>query len=185
MTSEGLSRATWQARTHYRVLQQWLSEQSMETLRARHEEAELIFRRVGITFAVYGDDDGTERTIPFDIVPRVFPSEQWRRLKAGLIQRVHALNLFLQDVYHDQKILKAGIVPADQVLGNTSYRKAMQGVHVPLNIYAHIAGIDLVRATHGPDDLAFHCSGEHLVMTIGPSEHQRAAKAGGPWWFNT
>ena len=169
MTSEGLSYANGQARTHYRVLQQWLSEQSMETLRARHEEAELIFRRVGITFAVYGDDDGTERTIPFDIVPRVFPSEQWRRLKAGLIQRVHALNLFLQDVYHDQKILKAGIVPADQVLGNTSYRKAMQGVHVPLNIYAHIAGIDLVRATHGPDEGQFFVLEDNLRVPSGVS----------------
>lgn len=169
MATEGLSYTHGQARTHYRVLQKWLSEQSMETLRARHEEAELIFRRVGITFAVYGDDDGTERTIPFDIVPRVFPNEQWRHLKAGLIQRVRALNLFLQDVYHDQKILKAGIVPAEEVLANTSYRKAMQGVHVPLNIYAHIAGIDLVRATHGPDEGQFFVLEDNLRVPSGVS----------------
>jgi len=169
MAADGLSYTHGQARTHYQVLQQWLSEQSMETLRARHEEAELIFRRVGITFAVYGDDDGTERTIPFDIVPRVFPNDQWRHLKAGLIQRVQALNLFLQDVYHDQKILKAGIVPADQVLRNTSYRKAMQGVHVPLNIYAHIAGIDLVRATHGPDEGQFFVLEDNLRVPSGVS----------------
>ncbi|HEY7803029.1 MAG TPA: circularly permuted type 2 ATP-grasp protein [Orrella sp.] len=156
-------------RLHYRQLQTWLSDQNMETLRARHEEAELIFRRVGITFAVYGDDDGTERTIPFDIVPRVFPAEEWRHLKAGLIQRVQALNMFLQDVYHDQKILKSGIVPADQVLGNTSYRRAMHGIDIPLNIYAHIAGIDLVRATHGDQAGQFFVLEDNLRVPSGVS----------------
>lgn len=157
---------TW---AHYRQLQSWLRDQNMETLRARHEEAELIFRRVGITFAVYGDDDGTERTIPFDIVPRVFPGHEWRRLQAGLIQRVQALNLFLQDVYHDQNILKAGIVPAEQVLNNTSYRTAMQGIRVPLDIYAHIAGIDLVRATHGEQAGEFFVLEDNLRVPSGVS----------------
>ena len=154
---------------HYRQLQHWLRDQDMETLRARHEEAELIFRRVGITFAVYGDDDGTERTIPFDIMPRVFPGHEWQRLQAGLKQRVQALNLFLQDVYHDQKILKAGIVPAEQVLANTSYRLAMQGIDVPLDIYAHIAGIDLVRATHGDEAGEFFVLEDNLRVPSGVS----------------
>jgi uncharacterized circularly permuted ATP-grasp superfamily protein len=137
------------ARQHYQKIQHWLSGQTIETLRARHAEAEMVFRRVGITFAVYGDDDGTERTIPFDIVPRIFPAHEWDKLQRGLKQRVQALNLFLHDVYHEQKILQAGIVPAEQVLNNTQYRRAMQNVDVSLGVYAHIAGIDLVRANHG------------------------------------
>ena len=137
------------ARAHYRGFAQWLAQQPEHLLQTRRDEAELIFRRVGITFAVYGDSDGTERTIPFDIVPRIFPAAEWSRLERGLKQRVQALNMFLHDVYHEQHILKAGLVPAEQVLNNAQYRPQMQGVHVPHNIYAHIAGIDIVRANHG------------------------------------
>ena len=136
-------------REHYQSFAQWLAQQPEQLIAARREEAELIFRRVGITFAVYGDTDGTERTIPFDIVPRIFPSAEWDRLERGLRQRVQALNMFLHDVYHDQHILKAGIIPAEQVLNNAQYRPQMKGVKVPLGIYAHIAGIDIVRANHG------------------------------------
>jgi len=136
-------------RGHYQSFVQWLAQQPEQLITARREEAELIFRRVGITFAVYGDTDGTERTIPFDIVPRIFPAAEWDRLERGLRQRVHALNMFLDDVYHDQHILKAGIIPAEQVLNNAQYRPQMKGVKVPLGIYAHIAGIDIVRANHG------------------------------------
>lgn len=157
------------ARDHYRRIQQWLANQTTQALQARHEEAELIFRRVGITFAVYGDDDGTERTIPFDIVPRIFPADDWSKLQTGLIQRVQALNLFLQDVYHDQKILKAGVVPAEQVLANTQYRQAMAGVKVALDIYAHIAGIDLVRANHDGQEGAFFVLEDNLRVPSGVS----------------
>lgn len=136
-------------RGHYQSFAQWLGQQPEQLIAARREEAELIFRRVGITFAVYGDTDGTERTIPFDIVPRIFPATEWDRLERGLRQRVQALNMFLHDVYHDQHILKAGIIPAEQVLNNAQYRPQMKGVKVPLGIYAHIAGIDIVRANHG------------------------------------
>lgn len=136
-------------RTHYRGFAQWLANQPGERIDARREEAELIFRRVGITFAIYGDTDGTERTIPFDIVPRIFPAAEWARLEQGLRQRVQALNMFLHDVYHEQRILKAGVIPTEQVLHNAQYRVQMQGVKVPSNIYAHIAGIDIVRANHG------------------------------------
>ncbi|HRH15762.1 MAG TPA: circularly permuted type 2 ATP-grasp protein, partial [Azonexus sp.] len=100
-------------------------------------------------FAVYGEEAGKERLIPFDIIPRIIPGTEWRVLEAGLRQRVTALNMFLHDVYHDQKILKAGIVPAGQVLNNAQFRPVMQGVDVPGGIYAHIAGVDIVRAGAG------------------------------------
>ena len=158
-----------QVRPHYTKLQQWLGSQEKDYLRARHEEAELLFKRVGITFAVYGDSDGTERTIPFDIVPRIFPSQEWQRLQAGLEQRVKALNLFLHDVYHAQNILKAGVIPAEQVLNNSQYRPEMQGVNVPLDVYAHIAGIDIVRATHGSDEGEFFVLEDNLRVPSGVS----------------
>ncbi|AWB34815.1 circularly permuted type 2 ATP-grasp protein [Orrella marina] len=158
-------------RPHYRHLQQWLQSQEMDYLQGRHEEAELLFKRVGITFAVYGDGEGgnTERTIPFDIVPRIFPTDEWKRLQKGLEQRVQALNMFLYDVYHDHRILKAGVIPSGQVLGNSQYRPEMQGVDVPLDVYAHIAGIDIVRATHGEDEGAFFVLEDNLRVPSGVS----------------
>ena len=156
-------------RPHYAGFAQWLAQQPEHTLKARREEAELIFRRVGITFAVYGDTDGTERTIPFDIVPRIFPAHEWSALERGLKQRVQALNMFLHDVYHDQHILKAGIVPREQVMNNAQYRPQMQGVDVPLDIYAHIAGIDIVRANHGEDTGAFFVLEDNLRVPSGVS----------------
>ncbi len=110
----------------------------------KSREAELLFRRVGITFNVYGEEAGAERLIPFDVVPRVLAAAEWKRLSEGAIQRVRALNAFLNDLYHDQEIIKAGIVPAS-ILTNEMYRPEMQGVDVPGGIYAHIAGIDIVR----------------------------------------
>jgi uncharacterized circularly permuted ATP-grasp superfamily protein len=104
---------------------------------------------VGITFAVYGDDAGTERLIPFDLIPRVIPSKEWTTLQKGLIQRVQALNMFIHDVYHKQSIIKAGVVPAEQIFLNAQYRPQMQGVDVAGNNYCHIAGVDIVRAGQG------------------------------------
>ena len=137
------------SRPHYRDFEAWLSEQSAETIERKRAEADLIFRRVGITFAVYGDDAGTERTIPFDVIPRVIPSREWAALEAGLRQRVKALNMFLHDIYHEQTIVAAGVIPEEQVLRNAQYRPEMRGVSVPSDIYAHIAGIDVVRAGEG------------------------------------
>ena len=137
-------------REPYRPYARWLAEQPGDVMRQRREEAELIFRRVGITFAVYGakdeDGSGTERLIPFDLIPRIIPAAEWRELRRGLVQRVTALNRFIHDVYHGQEILKAGVVPAEQVLRNAQYRPEMAGVDVPGGIYSHIAGIDIVRA---------------------------------------
>jgi uncharacterized circularly permuted ATP-grasp superfamily protein len=112
-------------------------------MRDRRDEAEMIFRRVGITFAVYGDKDGgegTERLIPFDQIPRVIPAHEWRELERGLRQRVTALNRFIHDVYHGQEILRAGVVPAEQVTRNAQFRKEMIGVDVPGGVYSHVAG---------------------------------------------
>ena len=102
-------------REHYREFERWLAEQSQDTMRNKRAEADLVFRRVGITFAVYGEKDeegsGTERLIPFDVVPRVIPAAEWRQLEAGLRQRVRALNLYIHDVYHDQQIVQGGTHP--------------------------------------------------------------------------
>ncbi len=136
-------------RPHYRGFCAWLEQTTADQIAQKREEAERAFHRVGITFAVYGEDAGTERLIPFDIVPRIIHAEEWRMLEDGLKQRVKALNLFLHDIYHDHDILKAGVIPADRVLGNSQYRREMQGMDVPGGIYAHIAGVDLVRAGEG------------------------------------
>ena len=136
-------------RGHCRDYWSWLEAQSRERLTQKRSEADALFHRVGITFAVYGEHSGSERLIPFDIVPRILPAEEWTLLEAGLAQRVRALNAFIADVYHGQEILRAGVVPAQRVLCNAQYRPEMQGVAVPGGIYAHIAGIDVVRDGSG------------------------------------
>ena len=136
-------------RPHCRDYWRWLEAQSEEYLAQKRSEADALFHRVGITFAVYGENSGTERLIPFDIGPRIIPAEDWARLEAGLAQRVRALNTFIGDIYHEQRILRAGVIPAERVLCNAQYRPEMQGVDVPGGIYAHIAGIDVVRDASG------------------------------------
>ncbi len=108
-------------RQHYGTFHTWLGNQSQALMSLKRAEADLIFRRVGITFAVYGDDLGAERTIPFDQVPRIFTAKEWADLETGLRQRVTALNHFIHDVYHDEAIIKAGIIPAEQVFNNAQY----------------------------------------------------------------
>jgi uncharacterized circularly permuted ATP-grasp superfamily protein len=139
MKPEGRHRAV------YSHIQKWLNEAPREVLASRRAQAEMMFRRIGITFAVYGDKEASERLIPFDLIPRMISRSEWNRLERGLIQRVQALNLFLTDIYNQQDILKAGIIPADIVLANPHYRPLMSGWHVPHDIYVHIAGIDIVR----------------------------------------
>ncbi|AOY99337.1 hypothetical protein BKK81_08720 [Cupriavidus sp. USMAHM13] len=140
-------------RPHYRQFADWLARQSEATMANKRAEADLIFRRVGITFAVYGDKDetnsGTERTIPFDVIPRIFPASEWAVLERGLRQRVAALNRFIHDIYHGQDIIRAGVIPPDQIYNNAQYRPEMLGIAVPQDIYAHVAGIDVVRAGEG------------------------------------
>ena len=131
-------------RSHYAGFERWKSAREAGFLESKKAEADHLFRQVGITFSVYGDDVGTERLIPFDLVPRIIPASHWARLEKGLAQRVQALNLFLKDVYGRGDILRAGIIPANRVLGNAQFRKEMLELDVPSGIYAMIAGIDLV-----------------------------------------
>jgi uncharacterized circularly permuted ATP-grasp superfamily protein len=141
--------STASTREHYREFATWLGQQAPERIERKRAEADLLFRRVGITFAVYGDDAGTERLIPFDIIPRIIPAAEWSHLQKGLVQRVTALNMFIHDIYHGQNIIKAGIIPAEQIYKNAQYRPEMQGISVASDIYAHIAGVDIVRAGEG------------------------------------
>ena len=160
-------------RGHYQAYAEWLDRQPADTMRKRREEAEMIFRRVGITFAVYGAKDeegaGTERLIPFDLIPRIIPADEWATLEKGLVQRVSVLNRFLHDVYHDQDIIKAGIVPAEQILGNAQFRKEMMGVYVPHRIYSHIAGVDIVRARNAQGEGEYYVLEDNLRVPSGVS----------------
>jgi len=160
-------------RAHYKVYAEWLSAQSESLMLARREEAEMIFRRVGITFAVYGDKDesgsGTERLIPFDLIPRIIPAHEWQSMERGLVQRVTALNRFIHDVYHDQEIIKAGIIPAEQILKNAQFRPEMMGVDVPHQIYSHISGIDIVRAPNSQGEGEYYVLEDNLRVPSGVS----------------
>ncbi len=137
-------------RDAYKGLSQWLQWTPTDHLRSKRQEADILFRRLGITFAVYGEGGDPERLIPFDIIPRVLAAQEWQKMETGLAQRVKALNMFLNDIYHGQDIIRAGVVPEKLVLNNKSYLPEMQGVDVPGGVYSHIAGIDMVRV--GEDD---------------------------------
>jgi uncharacterized circularly permuted ATP-grasp superfamily protein len=171
-------------RSHYGAFHTWLRNQSQALMSLKRAEADLIFRRVGITFAVYGDDLGAERTIPFDQVPRIFTAKEWADLESGLRQRVTALNHFIHDVYHDEAIIKAGIIPAEQIFNNAQYRPEMRHVEVPRNIYAQIAGIDIVRAGEGefyvlednlrvPSGVSYMVEDRKMMMRLFPDLFQR------------
>lgn len=137
------------ARPHAARFFDWFQKQGAEALASGRRDADLLFRRVGITFNVYGDQEGAERLIPFDLIPRILTAAEWATLERGLAQRVNALNAFLQDVYHDQRIIQAKVVPADLIHQNAQYRPELHGVNLPHNVWAHISGIDIVRAGEG------------------------------------
>ncbi len=133
-------------RAAYARLKRWLDEAPSDLIDARRSQAELFFRRIGITFAVYGDNEATERLIPFDIIPRVLTKPEWAIIERGLAQRVTALNAFLSDIYGAQECIKAGVIPADLVYRNPHYRLEMMRLRVRrTHVYVHIAGIDVVR----------------------------------------
>jgi uncharacterized circularly permuted ATP-grasp superfamily protein len=121
-------------RPAYRRVAQWLAEAPADLLDARRRQAELFFRRIGITFAVYGEAESTERLIPFDIIPRILGRAEWVALEKGLVQRVEALNAFLADIYGPREILKAGIIPQDLVLQNPHFRLEMIGLVPPRGV---------------------------------------------------
>jgi uncharacterized circularly permuted ATP-grasp superfamily protein len=132
-------------RPAYADFAELLDDLSIESLVTKQAAAEELFRRLGITFAVYGEGGSTERLIPFDLIPRILGGAEWELVQRGCVQRVKAINIFLYDIYHDQEIIKAGLVPPEFVLLNPAYRPEMHGVEPPNRVYAHIAGIDLVR----------------------------------------
>jgi uncharacterized circularly permuted ATP-grasp superfamily protein len=141
-------------RPHYEAFHEWLEQTPPARIAQNRHAADLLFHRVGITFAVYGEASGTERLIPFDIVPHIIPGAEWEKLAKGLRQRIDALNRFLHDVYHGQEILRAGRIPADEVLNNAQFRREMIGIEVPGDVYAHISGVDIVK----------HADGEYYVL---------------------
>jgi uncharacterized circularly permuted ATP-grasp superfamily protein len=154
-----------ESREAYRVLQDWLQAAPPGLLDHRREEAELFFRRVGITFAVYGETEAEERLIPFDIIPRIISGKEWVHVAQGLEQRVKALNLFLKDIYGPREILRAGIIPPELVYLNPYYRPQMHGLAVQNHIYVQVAGIDLVRV----DDKDFYVLEDNLRTPSGVS----------------
>jgi uncharacterized circularly permuted ATP-grasp superfamily protein len=139
-------------RAPYARLSKWLSETDPEYLASRRAQAELLFRRIGITFAVYGAQEAAERLIPFDILPRLISRAEWAALEKGLAQRVKAINVFLADIYGGGEILKGGVIPQELIYRNPAYRPEMAGRRVPHDVYVHIAGVDIVRT----DDEGFY-----------------------------
>lgn len=137
------------ARAHYRYIYERLQELPAAELQNRQQAADLSFLHQGITFTVYGNDEGTERIFPYDLLPRIITSAEWETVERGLAQRITALNLFLKDIYHDGKILSDGVVPRDLVYSCRYYRRQMRGVRVPNDIYVSVVGTDLIRVNNG------------------------------------
>jgi len=132
-------------RPHYQKIAEKLLELDPAEHKRKQTAVDLAFMRGGVTFTVYNDDQGTERIFPFDLVPRVIPQTEWQTLEKGLTQRIMALNLFLHDIYHEQKILKDRIIPPHYILGAKHFRREFMGFNVPKDIYIHICGTDLIR----------------------------------------
>jgi uncharacterized circularly permuted ATP-grasp superfamily protein len=139
-----------ECRAAYRLVREWLERTPPELMRRKELEAETLFRKIGITFAVYTEGGDPERLIPFDLIPRVLDADEWSLLAAGLEQRVKALNRFVADVYGAREIIRAGTVPERLIQGNDAFERQMVGVEVPGGVYTHIAGIDMVRV--GPEE---------------------------------
>lgn len=136
-------------RPHYEAIRDSIGALSAAEYAQLQRAADTAFLRQGVTFTVYGDDQGTERIFPFDLMPRIIPRREWDRIEAGLVQRITALNLFLSDIYHGQKIMSDGVIPAQLVESASHFRPAFRGVRVPHGIYIHICGTDLVRDKDG------------------------------------
>jgi uncharacterized circularly permuted ATP-grasp superfamily protein len=138
------------SRAQYELIRRWIEGTPPEALELKRREAELLFRRIGITFAIYAEGGDPERLIPFDIVPRVLDAGEWALLSRGLVQRMRAINAFIGDVYHSRQFLRAGYIPPELVLHNDAFRAEMQDFDPPQGVYTHVAGIDIVRL--GPRD---------------------------------
>ncbi|NTW84308.1 MAG: circularly permuted type 2 ATP-grasp protein [Chlorobiaceae bacterium] len=141
--------ANEEPRPHYDKLLQRFRQFSPEDIKARREIINIFFRNQGITFTVYGVDEGIERIFPFDLIPRILPADEWKTIEKGLVQRITALNEFLFDIYHTQKILKDKVVPAELILGSKHFAREFVGVNPPLGVYIHITGSDIIRDSNG------------------------------------
>jgi uncharacterized circularly permuted ATP-grasp superfamily protein len=136
-------------RSHYRALAETLVHLPADELQRRKQSADLAFLTQGITFTVYGREEGTERIFPYDLLPRIITAQEWDRIERGLIQRITALNLFLRDVYSDGKILNDRVIPRELVESCKHYRRQMRGLQVPRNVYIAVVGSDLLRLNNG------------------------------------
>ena len=176
--------ADGKVRPHFARIAEWLAETPAKRVAEKRREADLLFHRVGITFAVYGDEAGAERLIPFDTIPRIIPKAEWDQLAKGLKQRADALNRFLHDIYHGQAILKAGVIPPEQVLKNPGFQKEMRGIDLPNEVYSSIAGIDLVRHSDGkyyvlednlrtPSGVSYMIENRKMMMRLFPELFER------------
>ena len=164
---------------HTKSIRERLNRLDLEELRGRARDAELELYSFGITFTVYTQKDVIDRILPFDVIPRVISAKEWETIESGVTQRVTAINQFLWDLYHDQKILKDGIIPRDLVLGNKNYCAQMEGVDVPFGTYVHINGTDLVRGDDGqflvlednarcPSGVSYVVENRHLMQRSFP-----------------
>jgi uncharacterized circularly permuted ATP-grasp superfamily protein len=171
-------------RPYYRRLLQRFSKLSVEDFDARRQLADLLFFNEGVTFTVYGDKRGVERIFPFDLMPRIIPDREWQHIEAGLTQRITALNLFLKDIYNDQKILKDKIIPEYIVKQSKHFRKEMIGLKTPRDIYIHVCGTDLVRNSDGqfyvlednarcPSGVSYVLENRHTLRRVFPNLFER------------
>jgi uncharacterized circularly permuted ATP-grasp superfamily protein len=173
-----------EVRTHYQRFVERFGMVDREEFEAKRRAVDLAFLRQGITFNVYGDSQGTERIFPFDLIPRIIPANEWEHLERGLEQRITALNLFLHDVYHGQRIMKDGVVPPFYVLSAKHFRREFVNFEVPKDIYVHICGTDLIRDKDGTylvlEDNCRSPSGVSYVL-----ENRRAMKRSFPGIFES
>jgi uncharacterized circularly permuted ATP-grasp superfamily protein len=171
-------------RQPYSAYDNWLTAQDPARLTEKMKDAERVFRKTGITFAVYGEAEAAERLIPFDIVPRILSGSEWRRLTQGIEQRVQALNAFLDDIYHRQEILRAGRVPKDLIARNEAFLPEMIGVRPPAGVYTHIIGVDIVRISENefyvlednartPSGVSYMLENRETMMQLFPELFQR------------
>lgn len=175
-------------RPQCRMLEHWLVNSNEDLIAEKRREADVLFQRLGITFNVYGEDQGADRLIPFDLIPRVISASDWHTLQTGLRQRVQALNRFLYDIYHDYDIVKAGVISAEQVFANPQYQPGMQNLKLPRNLYCHIAGIDLIRHSDGnfyvlednlrcPSGVSYMLENRRMMMRLFPELFAHSAVA--------
>ena len=171
-------------RKPYTAYENWLSAQDAARLKEKMGDAERVFRKTGITFAVYGEAEAAERLIPFDIVPRIISGSEWRRLTQGIEQRVQALNAFLDDIYHRQEILRAGRIPRELISNNEAFLPEMIGVRPPGGVYTHIIGVDIVRISENefyvlednartPSGVSYMLENRETMMQLFPELFQR------------